>query len=365
MSLVSTNLTEEELKNADNLFEFAERLKFGELHIKFDIETGLKAIVALHSTTLGPALGGCRCIEYSSSAEAIVDAMRLARGMSYKAAIAGLPHGGGKAVIIKPPQIKDREAYFKAFGRFVNDLGGRYITAKDSGTTVNDMDVIATQTQYVTSNTPKDGSDGDPSPATARGVLRGIQAAVKHKLGRDDLENLHIAIQGVGYVGYYLAKDLHAQGAKLTVCDINPENTKRCVEEFNAKVVSVDDIYSVNCDVFAPCALGAILNDVTIPQIKAPIIAGAANNQLSDRHHGEILQQKNILYAPDYVINAGGLIFAAAQYANETPDDLEKDLSYIHEILLDIFARADQEERATNFVASTIAKELMQKKLEQ
>jgi leucine dehydrogenase len=248
----------------------------------------MRAIVAIHSTKLGPALGGCRFIEYPNTNAAIIDALRLARGMSYKAAISDLAFGGGKAVIIKPKGAFDRTALFKAFGRFVEELGGRYITAKDSGTTLEDMDIIATITNYVSSTSEM----VDPSPFTAHGVRRGIEAAVKFQLGKDSLDGLRVAIQGVGYVGHYLAAELHALGAKLIVADTDTAAVTRCVNEFGAQAVGVDDIYAVDCDVFAPCALGAIINDVTIPRIKASIIAGAANNQLDENRHGKILKQK-------------------------------------------------------------------------
>lgn len=338
----------------DDLFRYAEKLGFGELHIKFDEATQLCAIVGIHSTKRGPALGGCRCIEYDSTAEAIKDVLRLARGMSYKAAVSNLPLGGGKSVLIKPKQIADRDAYFAVFGQFVEDLGGRYITAMDSGTEVADMDVIARYTRHVTSTS----RGGDPAPFTALGVLRGIQACARYKLDRnDDLSGLHIAIQGVGHVGYNLAKNLHKAGVNLTISDRNPAAVQRCVDEFGAKVVKAEEIFSVPCDIFAPCALGAILNDQTIPLIAAPIVAGAANNQLADPHHDKALWDRGILYAPDYVINAGGLIHAFAEYEQSSLEESNAMINEIYNTLLMIFERSAREHKSTGEVADLIAAE--------
>lgn len=338
----------------EDLLRYAENLGFGDLHIKLDPATGMRAIIAIHSTKRGPALGGCRFIEYDSVGDAIYDAIRLAWGMSYKAAMANLPLGGGKAVVLKPKQLTDRDAYFRAFGRFIDELGGRYITAMDSGTEITDMDTIATQTSYVTTTSSR---NGDPAPFTARGVLRGIEAAVKFKLQRDDLKNLHIAIQGVGHVGYDLAIDLHKYGAKLTVCDRNPAAVQRCVDEFGATAVSLNEIYSVPCDVFAPCALGAILNDDTIPRLTTTIVAGSANNQLAEPRHAQALADRGILYAPDYVINAGGLIHALAEYKNTSLEETDQQIQHIYDILLTLFERAENEGKPTSVVADMIAQE--------
>jgi leucine dehydrogenase len=286
---------------------------FGEVHFKLDKATQLRAIVAVHDTRLGPALGGCRFIEYDSDDAALTDALRLARGMTYKAALAGLAHGGGKSVIIRPRQRFDRVALFRAFGRFIEDLRGHYITAEDSGTGLEDMEIVRTQTKNVTGIDPAHGGSGDPSPFTALGVRRGIEACVKFKLGRDDVKDVHIAIQGVGHVGYHLCKELHAAGAKLTVADVDKLKSERAQREFGANVVAIDDIAKVHCDVFAPCALGAGLNDETVPHLHAKIVAGAANNQLAEQRHGDDLHARGILYAPDYAINAGGLVNVAQE----------------------------------------------------
>jgi len=318
----------------DALLRYAEDLGFGELHFKFDAATGLRAIIAIHNTHQGPALGGCRCIQYPTLDAAVRDVLRLAAGMSYKNAMANLPLGGGKAVLMKPDNVLDRTAYFQAFGRFINDLNGRYISAMDSGTTVADMDAIATQTSYVT-NLSK--HHGNPAPFTALGVQRGIEAAVKFRLGRDSLAGLHIAIQGVGHVGYNLAKNLYAAGVQLTVCDSDAELAQRCADEFNAAVVPPEKIYTVSCDVFAPCALGAILNDVTIPLFNTSIIAGAANNQLAESRHAQALSNRGILYTPDYVINAGGVIYAYTEYVRTSMTEAQTRIAKIYETLLELF----------------------------
>lgn len=336
-----------------DLFDFQHSVPFTDLHFKSDPRTGLQAIVAIHSTKLGPALGGCRFIEYPDTDSAIIDALRLARGMSYKAAISGLAYGGGKSVIIKPKRVFDRKALFKAFGAFVNELGGRYIAAKDSGTVLEDMDIIASKTPYVCSTS----SMSDPSPFTAHGVCRGIEATVKFRLGKDNLDGIKVAIQGLGYVGHFLAKELHERGAILTVCDLNPQAAAACEKEFGATIVSTEDIYDVDCDVFSPCALGAILNDSTIPRIRASIVAGGANNQLAEDRHGEMLKNRGILYAPDYVINAGGLIQATIMYEKGSEAMAKEKIHNLYIELLGIFERASKLHLPTNVVADHIAEE--------
>lgn len=338
----------------DELLNYAEDLGFGDLHIKLDKESGLCAIIAIHSTKRGPALGGCRFIEYTSIASAVIDALRLAQGMSYKAAITELPLGGGKAVVIKPKNVTNREALFSAFGRFVNEMGGRYITAMDSGTETTDMEIISRHTPYVTTLARE---NGDPAPYTALGVLRGQQAAIKLKLGKDNFEGLHVAIQGVGHVGYNLAKLLHERGAKLTICDRNPDAALRCVNEFGAQKVELEDVYAVESDIFAPCALGAILNEKTIPHLKAKIIAGAANNQLGEAKDGQRLCERGILYAPDYVINSGGLIHALAEYQKSSEKETLARIDHIYDVMLNLFERAHHEQKTTNEIADVIAAE--------
>lgn len=280
--------------------------------------------------------------------------MRLARGMSYKAASVNLPLGGGKSVIIKPKGSFDRKAYMHRFGEFVNEMNGRYITALDSGTELPDMDTIYEHTPYVASLSKH---NGDPSPYTAMGVLQGIQSAVAFKLGKDSLRGLHIAIQGLGHVGYALARELHDLGARLTVADISPEAVNMAVQELGATAVSTDTIHKVPCDVFAPCALGAIINDLSIPQLQTTIIAGAANNQLAHGYHGKILHEKGILFAVDYVINAGGLIFAASKYLNTPEEQVKDQIDGIYTSLTEIYNRSAKENLPTNEIADTMAQE--------
>ncbi len=270
---------------------------------------------------------------------ALEDALRLAYMMSFKAAINNLPHGGAKAVLIKPKEVKNKKAYFHAFGDFVNELGGRYVAAVDSGTTAEEMDLIAERTSYVTCTSVSNNS-GDPSPQTAFGVRRSIEAAVKFKLNRDDLQGVHIAIQGAGHVGYFLAKELYARGAQLTMCDVNQQALQRCVSEFGVKICAPEEIYDIAADVFSPCALGAILNLQHIKRLKAPIVAGSANNQLAHHHHGALMHEKGILYAPDFVANAGGLIYVAALYDHADIKRAENQVSDIYQTLMEIFSQA-------------------------
>lgn len=336
-------------------FDDAEKLGYGEFHIKIDPQTGLKAIIAIHNTQRGPALGGCRLVEYPSVETAFNDALRLAIGMTYKAAINNLPLGGGKAVLLEPKVIRDREAYFKAFGRFVDSLNGTYITAMDSGTTISDMDSIATQTQYVT-NTHQKG--GDPSPHTAIGVCKAMETAVEFQLKKSSLNGLHVAIQGVGHVGYSLCEQLIALGAKVTICDVNEKNVQHCVNTFKVDVVDPHQIYDVVCDVFSPCGLGGVLNKFTIPRLKTSIVCGAANNQLAQYDEDSALLEKNgILYAPDYAVNGGGLIFAYAQYINASLEEASKSASNIQETLIAIFERAKRENCSPAVIADKIAEE--------
>lgn len=293
------------------VFKYMERYDYEQLVFCQDKQSGLKAIIAIHDTTLGPALGGTRMWRYQSEDEAIEDALRLAKGMTYKNAAAGLNLGGGKAVIIGDPLHDKSEELFRAFGRYIQGLNGRYITAEDVGTTVADMDVIHEETDFVTGISPAFGSSGNPSPVTAYGVYKGMKAAAKAAFGSDLLEGKVIAVQGVGSVAIHLCRYLHEEGAKLVVTDINKDAVKSAVEKFAAQAVEPDEIYGVDCDIFSPCALGAVINDQTIPQIKARVIAGSANNQLKDTIHGDLIHERGILYAPDYVINAGGVINVA------------------------------------------------------
>lgn len=330
---------------------------FGEVHFRLDKATGLKAIVAIHDSRLGPALGGCRFIEYDTDDAAYIDALRLARGMTYKAALAGLAHGGGKSVIIRPKGRFDRVALFRAFGRFIEDLRGHYITAEDSGTGLEDMEIIRTQTKNVTGVDPSHGGSGDPSPFTALGVRRGIEACVKFKLGKADLKNVHVAVQGVGHVGYYLCKELHAAGAKLTVADVDGLKSERAQREFGASVVTIGDVAKVECDVFAPCALGAGINDDTVPHLKAGIVAGAANNQLAEPRHGDDLHARGILYAPDYAINAGGLVNVAQEVKGYDAKLSRERTLQIYDTILEICERSKKLNAPTYKVADIMVEE--------
>lgn len=342
------------ISTQEDFLDYAINHGFGDLHFKVDPATGMKAIVAIHSTKLGPALGGCRFIEYPDTASAINDAMRLARGMSYKAASVNLPLGGGKSVIIKPSGSFDREAYFHAFGKFVNELNGRYITALDSGTHLSDMDIISEHAPYVASLSKQ---NGDPSPYTASGIFKGIQASVDFGLKKDNLRGLHIAIQGLGHVGYLLAQQLHEAGARLTVADINEANVQRAVNEFGARAISTSEIHKIPCDVFSPCALGAVMNDTTIMQLQCKIVAGAANNQLAHRQHGLKLHERGVLYAPDYVINAGGLIFAASQYLETCDEEVNHQINGIGQALREIYVLSQKLNQPTSDIADKLAQE--------
>ena len=340
----------------DSLMRYAEFLGFGEIHTKIDSDTGLKAIIAIHNLKRGPAIGGCRMITYQTIDKAYEDALRLAHMMSFKAAINNLFHGGAKAVLIKPKVIKDRVAYFEKFGDFINELGGRYVTAVDSGTTMADMDIIVKRTPYVTCTT-KSGIDSDPSPLTAVGVRRAIEAAVKFKLGRDSLENIHVVIQGAGHVGYYLSKELNERGARITIADVNLKALQRVIDECKAEVCHPDQIYDIKADVFAPCALGAILNLETINRLNVKIVAGSANNQLAHHHYGALLHERGILYAPDFLINAGGLIHVAVIYDHGDLKKSREQINNIYHTVYDIFERSLQENRPTNEIAEQIARD--------
>ena len=300
-----------------SLFGLPDQAPHERVLLAADPVTGLKAILAVHSTARGPAFGGCRFWSYDNELAALNDALRLSQGMSHKNALANLPFGGGKAVIIKPQGEFDRAALFAAFGRAVQSLDGAYITAEDVGTTTADMKGMMAHTSYV-SGIPRDGAfGGDPSPKTAWGVFVSIDEGVKRVLGRESLQGVRVALQGLGAVGWHLAEFLHQAGAKLIVADVNGEKVARAVTELGAQAVSVDEILAADVDVVAPCALGATLNAVSIPALKARLIAGAANNQLATAADGDALQARGIMYLPDYLVNAGGIISVAREYRGE------------------------------------------------
>ncbi len=341
-----------------NVFGLMAGYDYGEVHFARDPASGLRAIVAVHDTRLGPALGGCRFLPYPSEEDALVDALRLARGMTYKAALADLPHGGGKSVLMRPdaPHF-DRAALFLAFGRFVDDLGGHYITAEDSGTGLEDMEIIRSVTQHVTGVDPSHGGSGDPSPFTALGVRRGIEACVELRLGATSLEGIHVAVQGVGHVGYHLCKELAAAGARLSVADVDPLKAERAQREFGATVVPLDEIFAIPCEVLAPCALGSALNDQTVPRIRAAIIAGAANNQLAEPRHGDDVNARGILYAPDYAINAGGLINVAAEVTGYDAAAARARTLRIYDTIHEIAERSQKTGTPTYRVADLLVEE--------
>jgi leucine dehydrogenase len=330
-----------------------------------DNKTGLRAIIAVHNTNLGPALGGCRMWSYATDEEALTDVLRLSRGMTYKSALANLSLGGGKAVIIGDPRTEKSDDLLYAMGDFIEGLGGRYITAEDSGTSVADLLKMAQRTSFVSGVDQASDHGGDPSPSTAYGVFVSLREAVAYKLGRSNLDGLRVAIQGLGNVGYRLAEYLHKAGAELFVTDIVQANVDRAVRELKATAVSGDKIFSLDVDVFAPCALGAAINDQSIEQLKAPIIAGAANNQLATPTHGQILHDRGVLYTPDYVVNAGGIIdvyyqrkMLSADYSAENyASDLATKVEGIGTTLKEIFVRSDAENVPTFVVADRVAEE--------
>lgn len=287
------------------IFDYMEKYDYEQLVFCQDATSKLKGIIGIHDTTLGPALGGTRIWDYETEEDAIMDVLRLSKGMTYKNAVAGLNLGGGKAVIIGDPNKLKSEELMRAYGRYVESLGGRYITAEDMNTTTKDMSIINDETNYVVG---LEGKSGNPSPVTAYGVFRGLLAAAEEAFGTNDLTNKVIAVQGVGAVGYSLCKHLHESGAKLIVTDIKKEYIDRAVKDFGATGVAPNEIYGVECDIFAPCAMGAIINDFTLEQLKCKVVAGSANNQLAEDKHGNILEEKGIVYAPDYVINGAGVM---------------------------------------------------------
>ncbi|MCY1346587.1 Leucine dehydrogenase [compost metagenome] len=337
------------------MFAMMETARLEALHLANDPATGLKAIIAIHNTRLGPALGGCRYLAYPDDESAIRDAIRLAQGMSYKAALAGLDQGGGKAVIIRPAHVPDRAALFESFGRMIESLNGRYITAVDSGTSSADMDCIAQQTRHVTSTT----AAGDPSPHTALGVFAGIRATAHARLGSDDLEGLRIAVQGLGHVGYALAEQLHAAGAELLVSDLDSGRVQLAIEQLGAQPVAADAFLTTPCDILAPCGLGGVLNAQTVGQLRCAAVAGAANNQLASPDIADEMEARGILYAPDYVINSGGLIYVALKHKGESLPAITAHLSRISQRLTEIYAHAQADKRSPARVADAMAERLL------
>ena len=339
------------------LFDHPEFDGHAEVAFCCDSESGLKAIIAIHNLNRGPALGGCRMWPYTDEAEALTDVLRLSRGMTYKSALADLPYGGGKSVIIGDSKAEKSEELFRAMGRFVESLGGQYIIAEDVGMSVADIEVMGLETEHVAGVTA--GGSGDPSPATAWGVFHGIRAAVRHRLGKTDLTDVRVAVQGLGHVGTYLCRFLAEAGAKLIVSDIDNAAVSRIVAELGAEAVAPEAIIAAEAEVFAPCALGAVIDDRAIETLQAVVVAGSANNQLAEPRHGAALRDSGRLYAPDYVINAGGVI----NISHETRPGgraYDKEAAFahvarIHDTLLEIFARADEAAIPTSEAADLIA----------
>ena len=343
------------------IFKYLKKYDYEQLVFCQDQQSGLKAIIAIHDTTLGPALGGTRMWTYATEDAAIEDALRLARGMTYKNAAAGLNLGGGKTVIIGDPRKDKNEEMFRAFGRYIQGLNGRYITAEDVGTTVADMDIIHEETNFVTGISPAFGSSGNPSPVTAYGVYRGMKATAKAAFGTDSLEGKVVAVQGVGNVAYHLCRHLHEEGAKLIVTDIHKEAALKAVTDFGAKAVEPNEIFGVKCDIYAPCALGSVINDETIPLLKAKVIAGAANNQLKDTKHGDMIHNLGIIYAPDYVINAGGVINVADELYGYNRERALKKVETIYTNIEKVIEISKRDQIPTYLAADRLAEERIER----
>lgn len=343
----------------DSLMRYANMIGFGDVYTKIDGKSNLCSIIAVHNTSLGPAIGGCRFYPYTSFSFAYKDVLRLAYMMTLKSAISELPHGGAKAVIMYPKHAFDRKKLMYAFGDFVNKAQGQYITSMDVGTTAADMDLIYERTPYVIGSTKT--MHNDPSIYTGLGIFRGLEAAVKFKLNRNSLEGIHVALQGAGKVSYYVCKHLHQAKAKITICDIDSNSLKRYQEEFNAQIVNPETIYDVPCDIFSPSAIGGTINKHTIERLNTSIVAGAANNQLAHSRFIDLLEQKNILYVPDYVINAGGVIYAALAYNHTSEEEILRQVNAIESRLLTIFNQAQDQALSTTEIAHQMAK----KRLEQ
>jgi len=321
-----------------------------------DKDTGLKAIIGIHNSVMGPALGGTRMFNYATEWDALNDVLRLSRGMTYKAAITGLNIGGGKAVIIGDAKTQKTPELMRKFGEFVHSLSGRYITAEDVGMETSDMDLVRDVTPYVTGISESRGGAGNPSPVTAFGVYMGMKAAVKHQFGSDNLQGKKVLVQGIGHVGETLVDYLTKEGAIVTIADINEEKLQEVATKYNATIFTGDDLYAADVDIYAPCAMGATLNNETVYKIKAKVIAGAANNQLADENvHGLILQERGILYAPDFLINAGGIINVYAELAHYDKAEIMRKTENIYNTTLEIIDYAVANGITTHQAALTIA----------
>jgi len=339
-----------------------EQYDYENLYFCQDKSLDFKAVIALHDTTLGPATGGCRMWLYDSESEAIEDALRLARGMTYKYAVAGVNLGGGKAVIIGDPKRKDREPIFRMLGKFINRLGGNYITGEDVGTTLADMEYIRMETEYVVTLPTYLGGAGDIAPMTARGTIRAMQACCRRAYGSTGLEGKRIAVQGLGAVGQNIVTQLAELGARLVVCDIDSEKVDVVKEEYTVETLMPGDVYDVDCDIFCPCALGGIINDDTLSRLKCKIICGCANNQLLNERHGHMLEKKGFVYAPDYIANAGGTIFDTDRLGTGTVD-LERGKAKVDRIFQNmerVFEITDRDDIPTYRAADRMAEERIQ-----
>lgn len=344
-----------------NIFEQFEKRDHEQVTFCYDRQSGLRAIIAIHNTTLGPALGGTRMWTYASDEDALRDVLRLSSAMTYKASIAGLNLGGGKAVILGDPHKEKSEVLFRRFGRFVEAMAGRYITAEDVGTDVRDMEYVRMETKYVTGISRALGGSGDPSPVTACGIYAGMKACAQERHGSDSLKGKRVAVQGLGHVGQHVCEHLFKEGAHLIVTDIYAEQVQPIVQKYGAEFVQPEAIYDVEADIFCPCALGGVINDDTISRLKCGIIAGAANNQLLDeKRHGQQLMERGILYAPDYAINAGGLINVAAEIDGYNKELVLNKVSKIYDTIDLILARAESEGILPQEAAAQIAEQRLQ-----
>ena len=345
----------------ESIFRYMEKYDYENLLLCQDKALDFKAVIAIHDTTLGPATGGCRMWQYDSEMDAIEDALRLSRGMTYKYAAAGVNLGGGKAVIIGDPKRKDREPVFRALGKFINRLGGKYITGEDVGTTLKDMEYIRMETEHVVTLPTYLGGAGDIAPMTAFGTIRSMQACCNRVYGSTNLEGKRVTIQGLGAVGHNVVGQLHELGAKMVVADIDPDKVDAMVKKYGVERVDPQAIYDVDCDIFCPCALGAIINDNTLTRLRCKIICGAANNQLKEEHHGDLLEEKGFVYAPDYITNAGGTIYDTDRLGvgGVSHERGKEKVSRIYDNMVQVFEIADRDEIPTYLAADRMAEERM------
>ncbi|HLS81129.1 MAG TPA: Glu/Leu/Phe/Val dehydrogenase dimerization domain-containing protein [Steroidobacter sp.] len=340
-----------------NLFETVDQFGHEQVAFFHDRECGLRCVIAIHSTVLGPALGGVRMWPYANEADAVRDVLRHSQDMTYKAAVAGLNLGGAKAVLIGDPETGKSEALLRALGRYIHSLGGRYIAAEDVGTNSQDMDQIRLETRHVVGVSPENGGGGDPSRFTALGALHGIRACLEHRYGHADLHRVSFAVQGAGQVGYHLAKLLCEAGAKVFITDIAEDRVEQAVNDFGAEAVPMSQIYDVDADVFSPCALGAVINEDTLPRLRCRIVAGGANNQLESPELGDELDRRGILYAPDYAINAGGLMNSALELEGYSQERAIRDTARIHDVITRILQLSERSKIPTWQAARRLAEE--------